>query len=174
MNGPTEVLAQRAARGDRAAFEALIALHGRTFLAVARSGGAGAADAEEIFQEAALRIWRKTDTLEKPDRFVGWACAIVSHVARDRARREKVRRTQPLPERAATAGGMSERRRERILAAVASLPHPLCEVIELCYFGGLTYKEIAAAIGMSVPTVNVRLSQARAQLKTLLREEGPE
>ena len=152
----------------------MIALHGRTLLAVARSGGAGAADAEEIFQEAALRIWRKTDTLEKPDRFVGWACAIVSHVAKDRARREKVRRTQPLPERAATAGGLSENRRERILAAVAALPQPLCEVIELCYFGGLTYKEIAAAIGMSVPTVNTRLSQARAQLKTLLREAGPQ
>ena len=152
----------------------MIALHGRTFLAVARSGGAGAADAEEIFQEAALRIWRKTNTLEKPDRFVGWACAVVSHVAKDRARREKVRRTHPLPERAATADGLSETRRERILAAVAALPHPLCEVIELCYFGGLTYKEIAAAIGMSVPTVNVRLARARAQLKTLLREEGPE
>jgi len=42
--------------------------------------------------------------------------------------------------------------------------------VELFYFGGLTYREIAEAIGMSVPTVNLRLAAARTRLKEALEK----
>jgi RNA polymerase sigma-70 factor (ECF subfamily) len=169
VDGPTEALARRAARGDRAAFEALVALHGRTLLAVARAHSRGAAEAEDAFQEGALRAWTSLGTLEKPDRFVPWACAIVDHAAKDRARRERVRRAEPLPEVPARApAGPSEARREAVLRAVAALDADLREAVELFYFGGLGYREIAEAIGMSVPTVNLRLAAARAKLRTAL------
>lgn len=107
--------------------------------------------------------------LEKPDRFLPWACSIVVHVAADRARREKVRRADPLPEVPDRAPpGPTEARREEILRSVAALDAPLREVVELFYFGGLTYREIAEAVGMSVPTVNVRLAAARTRLREAL------
>ena len=43
--------------------------------------------------------------------------------------------------------------------------------MELFYFGGLTYREIADAVGVSVPTVNLRLSQARTRLRRVLEEQ---
>ncbi len=48
-SGPTEALARRAARGDGAAFEALVALHGRTLLAVAPAHSRGAAEAADAW-----------------------------------------------------------------------------------------------------------------------------
>jgi len=102
---------------------------------------------------------------------VPWACAIVTHAAQDRARREKVRRAEPLPEvPSREPPGPTEARREQVLRAVASLDAPLREAIELFYFGGLTYREIAEAIGMSVPTVNLRLAAARTRLKEALEK----
>ena len=170
-NGPTEALARRAARGDRAAFEALVALHGRTLLAVARAHSRDAAGADDAFQDGALRAWTSLGSLEKPDRFLPWACSVVAHAAKDRARREQVRRAEPLPEvPARTASGAPEARREAVLRAVATLEEPLREVIELFYFGGLGYREIAHAIGMSVPTVNSRLSTARARIRETLEK----
>jgi RNA polymerase sigma-70 factor (ECF subfamily) len=169
LNGPTEALARRAAQGDRAAFEALVALHGRTLLAVARAHSRGAADAEDAFQEGALRAWMSVARLENPDRFLPWACAIVDHVAKDRARRAAVRRAEPLPDvPAREPRGPGEARREQVLRAVESLDAELREAIELFYFGGLTYVEIAEAIGRSAPTVNQRLAKARSALRVAL------
>jgi RNA polymerase sigma-70 factor (ECF subfamily) len=172
-NGPTEALARRAARGERAAFEALVALHGRTLLAVARAHSRNPVEAEDAFQDGALRAWTSLATLEKPDRFLPWACSVVCHAARDRARREKVRRADALPEVPARAApGPSEARREAVLRAVASLEEELREVVELFYFGGLGYREIAHAIGRSVPTVNNRLAAARTRIRETL-EKSP-
>ena len=167
--GPTEALARRAARGDRAAFEALVALHGRTLLAVARAHSRNQVEAEDAFQDGALRAWTSLATLEQPDRFLPWACSVVSHAAKDRARRETVRRSGALPEvEARPPSGPSEARREAVLRAVAALEEPLREAIELFYFGGLTYGEIAEVVGRSVPTVNLRLATARSRLRETL------
>ena len=82
-----------------------------------------------------------------------------------------MRRAEPLPEvPARPAAGAPEARREAVLRAVAALEEPLREVIELFYFGGLGYREIAHAIGMSVPTVNSRLSTARARIRETLEK----
>jgi RNA polymerase sigma-70 factor (ECF subfamily) len=171
------LLAAQAARGDRAAFEALLALHGRTLLAAARAhvprlnGRALAGEAEEVLQESVLRAWRDLGRLDRPARFLAWFCAIVQHAAADRARRERVRAGDELPDVPAREHGPSEQRRLRLLSAVERLPPPLREVVELAYFAGLTYTEIAAVIERSVPTVNLRLAQARAALRVALGDE---
>jgi len=152
-------------------------LHGRTLLAVARThvpcgnGRAGANEAEDVLQESALRAWRDRARLERPERFLAWFSSIVQHAATDRARRERVRASQELHDQAAPERGPSEGRRLRLMAAVERLPAPLREVIELAYFADLTYSEIAAVIEKSVPTVNLRLAQARAALRTALGDE---
>jgi len=121
-----------------------------------------------------MRVWRGLHSLETDDRFVAWSCSVVQHAAQDRARREKVRRAAPLTDRPAPpASGPSEQKRRRILEAVRALPAPLAEVIELFYFGGLSYAEIATAIDMSVPTVNSRLTKARIHLRRALEPEDP-
>jgi RNA polymerase sigma-70 factor (ECF subfamily) len=169
--GPTEALARRAALGDRAAFEALVALHGRTLLAVARAHSRRAVEAEDAFQEGALRAWTSLGSLKQFDRFLPWACSVVAHAAQDRARKDRVRRAEPLPEVAAREErGPSEARRAAVLRAVEALDAELREAVELFYFGGLTYREIAAIVGKSVPTVNLRLAAARARIRETLEK----
>jgi len=171
------LLAAQAARGDRSAFEALLTLHGRTLLAAARAhvphaiGRARASEAEEVLQESALRAWRDLARLDRPERFLPWFCAIVQHSAADRARRERVRASEELVELPATERGPSERRRLFLIRAVERLPLPLRQVIELSYFAELSYPEIALAIDVSVSTVNLRLAQARAQLRAALEDD---
>jgi len=171
------LLAARAARGDRAAFEALLALHARTLLATARAhvpatnGCARANEAEEVLQESALRAWRGLAKLDRPERFLAWFCSIVQHAATDRSRRATLRASHELPDVPEPERGPSEARRLRLLSAVERLPVPLREVIELSYFANLTYSEIAAVIEKSVPTVNLRLAQARSALRAALADE---
>ena len=171
------MLAAQAARGDRAAFEALLALHGRTLLAAARAhvphanGRARASEAEDVLQESALRAWRDLARLDRPERFLPWFCAIVQHSAADRARRERVRASEELVELPAPERGPSEGRRLCLIQAVEHLPVPLRQVIELAYFAGLSYPEIALATEVSVSTVNLRLAQARAALRAALEDE---
>lgn len=155
----------------------MLALHGRTLLAVARAhvpsgnGRARENEAEEVLQESALRAWRDLGRLAEPRRFLAWFSAIVQHAAADRARRERVRSSDELPDLPAPERGPSEARRLHLLAAVEGLPAPLREVIELAYFADLTYAEIAAVLERSVPTVNLRLAQARAALRSALGDE---
>lgn len=177
MSDTTSLLAAQAACGDRAAFEALLALHGRTLLAVARAhaphvnGQARASEVEEVLQESALRAWRDLGRLDRPERFLPWFCAIVQHSAADRARREHVRASEELVELPAAERGPSEGRRLRLIKAVERLPAPLRQVIELAYFADLSYPEIALAIEVSISTVNLRLAQARATLRAVLEDE---
>jgi len=171
----TALLAAQAARGERAAFEALLALHGRTLLALARAHAPGAngraGEAEEVLQESTLRAWRDLGALDRPERFLAWFAAIVQNTAVDRARRERLRASAELHDAPEPERGPSEARRLHLLGAVQRLPAPLREVIELAYFAELTYAEIAAATAASVSTVNLRLSQARAALRTALEDE---
>ena len=172
----TALLAAQAARGERAAFEALLALHGRTLLAIARAhapanGRARSGEAEEVLQESALRAWRDLARLDRPERFLAWFAAIVQNTAVDRARREHLRAGEELQDPPARERGPSEAFRLRLLGAVQRLPAPLREVIELAYFAELTYAEIAAATAASVSTVNLRLSQARTALRAALEDE---
>ncbi len=152
----------------------MLALHGRTLLAAARAhvGRAPAAEAEEVQQESALRAWRDLARLDRPERFLAWFCAIVQHVAGDRARRERLRASEVLADLPEPDRGPSEGRRLSLLSAVERLPRPLREVVELSYFANLSYPEIAAVIEMSVSTVNLRLAQARQALRVALEDES--
>ena len=170
-------LIERARSGDQDAFGELVRKHRAKAFEWAKRIARDPHMAEDILQEAVLRAWRGIARLERPARFLPWACAIVQNVASDRARRAQLRRGRPLDEIADPE--VAERRpsevaRLRLLAAIERLPAPLREVIELAYFAELTYREISGAIGVSVTTVNVRLGEARAALRAIMEDEDDE
>lgn len=141
-------------------------------LAVARAHAPTPADAEEVFQESAMRAWSELKQLTNPEKFLAWTCSIIQNAARDRGRRAKLRAAAPLPELPAPTEEPSEGKRRAILQAVESLEPAQREVIELFYFGGLTYREISELIGKSVPTVNLRLADARDALRGRLHNHA--
>ena len=60
-----------------------------------------------------------------------------------------------------------------IVAALQQLPFEQRQVIELNYFGGRTYKEIAGALNHPLGTVKTRARRGLQKLKQALAAEGP-
>jgi RNA polymerase sigma-70 factor (ECF subfamily) len=74
--------------GDEQAFEALVARHYATMMAVARTYVKSRAVAEEVVQEAWLGVLQGLDRFEGRSSLKTWIIAIVVHKAKTRAQRE--------------------------------------------------------------------------------------
>jgi RNA polymerase sigma factor (sigma-70 family) len=182
-------LVLRAQRGDTQAIGDLIERHsplGR------RIAGKMVADAEaaDIAQDAAVEVVRSIGRLRDPDRFSSWYYGIVLNLCRSYLRsRAKAHEnsldllqggtqfeaidfasTEPDPADAAIEVEI----RDMVLGAVRELPDSLRAPTLLHYFESLTLREIAAALGISVANVKVRLHRARGQLRALLSVPTPE
>jgi RNA polymerase sigma-70 factor, ECF subfamily len=132
------------------------------------------ADAEEVVQEAFLRVWRFRDAMPDSDRRDGWLYRVVvntcvSRVRADRARPIGVRGDDTLVEMPAAAAQPDSAAQDAALAsamisALASLPEHLRIPVVLRYYVGLPEREIAVAIKRRPGTVKSRLSEARRRL----------
>ncbi len=71
--------------GDEAAFEEIVALYTPAMLRVARTYSLGQAGAEDVVQEAWVRVLRALDRFEGRSSFRTWLFAILANCARDRA-----------------------------------------------------------------------------------------
>jgi RNA polymerase sigma-70 factor (ECF subfamily) len=65
---------------------------------------------------------------------------------------------------------MDEERAESVHAAVARLDEPCREIVQLRYFGDLSYEELADALGLHPKTVSSRLSRCLDRLEQIVRE----
>ncbi|MFJ9560276.1 RNA polymerase sigma factor [Streptomyces fuscichromogenes] len=175
---------RRVREGDREAFAQLYEEFAR---AVYNHGLRLTGDwstAEEIMSETFLTAWRTRDrVLEDGGSLLPWLLGIATHKA-DNARRGQRRRQlflarQPQPPAQEdfaprTVGRIDDARRLRaIQVALGRLRRQEREVLALCVWAGLDYRETAEALGIAVGTVRSRLSRARGKLARLA-EENPE
>ncbi|MHC4503073.1 MAG: sigma-70 family RNA polymerase sigma factor, partial [Planctomycetota bacterium] len=132
------VLVERCVKGQRDAFETLVARYWeRIHVMIAHSKPVGLA-AEDVVQEAFIQAYRKLATLRDPGRFAGWLYRIALRISR--ARRGGA--TVPLSEATARADDGSDPRasqdaldtRAHVRAAVASLPDLYRAVVTLRFF----------------------------------------
>lgn len=169
MERPDADLVAAARRGERDAFAELITRHRPTTLAVTARLLGSQELAGDAVQEATVVAMTALDQLRSADRFGAWLCGIALNVAR-RWLREL--RTVPLTSRIAdmaTTGGPDEQLEAAELAlavrrAVAGLADGQREAVLLFYLQGLTHREVAADLEISVGAVKARLHQARAAL----------
>ncbi len=132
--------------------------------------------AEEVTQDVFVRCWSGIDRYQ-PERvrLVSWLLTIAHHRAIDelRSRRGKSQRreisadymhlltaNQPAIDDALLRG--------EIRVALAALPQPQREVIELIFWGGLTRREAAAQLSLPLGTVCTRLRLGMDKLRGLL------
>ncbi len=125
--------------------------------------------ARDATQEAAIAAMTDLDRLRSPDRFGAWFCGIALNVAR-RWRRElrgellglptDVVSPAPGPAEAAELADIAA----RVRGAVAALPDGQRNAVLLFYLQGLSHREVAAELGISVGAVKARLHQARVSL----------
>ena len=146
-----EELIRRACEGDRASREALARRWlGRAY-AVALAATGRPADAEDVVQEAWLRVFRSLGRLESPRRFGPWLTTIVRNAARDMHRRAGRRR--PLVDAAAVEAGADGAVEGPALAAWRALPDDERLVCWLKVMDGLPLHEIGALMGRSKSAV---------------------
>jgi RNA polymerase sigma factor (sigma-70 family) len=135
--------------------------------------------AEDVVQEALLIAYTHLDRLRQPRAFGAWLRGIVRHqCARARAgvRRSNVANVEweQLDAADGAAADPAEEAvnavvRQEVRLAVEELPQAQREIVQLHYETGLSQREIAARLGLTVPAVNMRLHAARTRLRRRLQ-----
>jgi RNA polymerase sigma factor (sigma-70 family) len=162
-------LVREALGGSREPLSELLRRHFATavFLATRMLGSPELA--RDAAQEAAIAAMTDLDRLRSPDRFGAWFCGIALNVAR-RWRRELRSELLGLPcDVVSPAPGPAEAAEladiaARVRGAIAALPDGQRNAVLLFYLQGLSHREVAAELGISVGAVKARLHQARVSL----------
>lgn len=178
-----EQLIRRAAQGDAAAFDRLVELYSPRVYSLAYRLVDNPDDAQDIAQEAFVRVYHALPRYKGEAAFSTWLYRIVTNACYDELKRRR-RRPQPFSERETDdddssradllPGGESPEetalRRERqqaVQQAIATLPEHFRMVLVLYDLQGCSYQEIADILHQHVGTVKSRLNRAR----NLLREK---
>ncbi len=171
--------------GNTQEFHELIRPHERSVYVMARSLLQNEADAEDAAQEAFLKAFRNLSTFRGDAKFGTWLISITLNEARSRLRARKTMKEESLDEPVEGEGHVSpallrdwreipseslERQEVRLMLqdAIAGLPHIYREIFLLRDVEDLSVSESAAALGISVASVKVRLHRARIMLQKKL------
>ena len=174
---PDEALMARIRARDTEALAALYDRHQRQAFSLAYRIVNDVGQAEDIVQEAFLAVWRNAGSYDAGRGHPRvWLLGIVhhraiNHVTRRPAARAPVELNEGLPhgEQADVWRQVYERMRdEEIRAAVTQLPDEQRMTIELAYFGGLSYSEIAGRLDVPLGTVKSRIRLAFRKLQAFL------
>lgn len=179
-DAPDEVLLARYAQGDRLAARSLTLRLLPVVLGYAtRLLGGDRAEAEDVAQEAMLRLWRiAPDWREGEARVTTWLYRVVTNLCTDRLRAGR-RRAMPmgddLPDLAdptpdSAARLLSAARLEALDAALASLPERQREAVVLRHIEGLSNPEIAEVLGIGVEAVESLTARGKRALAASLRD----
>jgi len=176
-------LADQVGMGSPEAFEVLYDRYSRLAFTVAMRVLSDEAAAEDTVQESFLAIWRRAMTYQ-PQRgsMRTWICSIVRHRAIDRLRSESGRSRYELSLEESREPSLSdtwnevaaELSRERIRAALGTLPVEQRQTLELAYWCGFSQREISEAMHVPLGTVKGRARLALSRLRESLegREES--
>ncbi len=162
-------LVRRARLGAREPFAELVRRHQRTATALAARVLGSEDLARDAVQEAAVAAMTGLDRLRGADRFGPWFCGIALNVSRRWLRQLRSEWPAARPDPARDGAGPDELAEladlaARVRAAIAGLADGQREAVLLFYLQGLSHREVAAELGISVGAVKARLHQARAAL----------
>lgn len=163
--------------GDGAAFRALIDRHVGSLLAVARRMLKAEGDADDIVQEALVRVWHHAGTLELgPGGLRPWLRRVVTNLCLDHLRRHRltsvVAEVPETPEVPRQERGLAEAEMtRRVEAALAALPERQRVALTLFHYEGLSQIEVGDMLGITDEAVESLLARARRSLKVALKDE---
>ena len=181
------VLIERAKTGDARAFRELVDRHQRRAFAIAVGLLRDEQDAREVVQEAFLRVYRGLSTFHGGSSFFTWLYRIVTNLSIDLIRKPARREAEldeareirdeahiPLLARIDGADPADVVRRGEIAArireALDALPSYHRGVILMREIEGMSYEEMAEAMGVSKGTIMSRLFHARQKLQRALAD----
>ena len=179
-------LIELAQKGDKLAFKQLVQRHQRRAFAIALGLLRDEQDAREVVQEAFLRVHRGLDSFHGGSSFFTWLYRIVTNLSIDLKRKPARRDVEldenreideadiPLLSRIEGADPLDAIRRgeirNKLEAALDALPVYHRGVIVMREVEGLSYEEMAEAMGVSKGTIMSRLFHARQKLQRALAD----
>ncbi len=128
-------------------------------------------DAEDAVSRAVVIAYQKYGDLRDANAVKPWLMKITARCCYDQAR--KARRETPHDDPASLLT-LIEPPRDSLYELLEQLPSAARQVLTLYYYEGFSVAEIAQTLGIARPTVRMRMSRGRAQLKQLLTHEQPE
>ena len=165
-----ELLALRCTRGEREAWEALVAEFERPLFYYLRRMLRAEDEAWVVLQETWVRVFSNLASLDDPSRLAPWIYGVARRVlaqhvslsARDRSLGEELDQATAVPVPDETHDP------ERVHAALAQLPLAQRELLVLFFLEDLPLGAIAEVMDIPVGTVKSRMHHARRALATIL------
>ena len=173
MDETDEALMARIARGDERAFRTLAGRHLPAMLGLARRILGNPTDAEDVAQEAMLRVWTHASRWQPVAQLRTWLTRVVVNLCLDRKRRAPwvaLDAAGEIVDPALDAGEQTERdERDRLVAgAIAELPARQRAAIVLTYGDGMSNAQVAEILGTSVSAVETLLVRGKQNLRRAL------
>jgi len=172
------VLVARLVAGDDSVLAQVYDTFAAMVLGVARRAVVDPVAAEDVCQEVFVQLWQHADVIDL-DRcsLRGWLSVLAHRRAVDWVRRAERARGREARSQSADPGGevvdlaelvATEDRGRQARAAVAALPAEQRRVLELAFWGGRSYREVADELGIPEGTAKSRVRLALARLAELL------
>jgi RNA polymerase sigma-70 factor (ECF subfamily) len=175
MDDSDEVLMARVARGDEPAYRVLTRRHLPAMLGLARRILGNAADAEDVAQEAMLRVWIHAPRWQPLAAFRTWFTRVVVNLCLDRKRRRSWVAIDAAGEIVDPTPGVTEQveqneREQQLAAAIAELPARQRSAIVLTYSEGMSNTQVAEILDTSVSAVETLLMRGKQNLRARLSQ----
>lgn len=163
------------ARGDRTAFKELFERYAAKLEQLMLRGLHTREEAKDLVQHTFLQVHRARLDFDPSRSFKPWIYTIALNLKRELFRRRKRRPehlAETVDELASVAGAHSALEAQRALVwALAQIPEENRSVIELHWFGGLSFPEVAECLGIGAPAAKVRAHRGYVRLRQLLEAD---
>ncbi|MDP5070737.1 MAG: sigma-70 family RNA polymerase sigma factor [Congregibacter sp.] len=175
------VLVERVAQGDRAAFGVLLSEHQQPLSRYARRMLSDHSAADDIVQETFVRLWTRASSFDSSAaRLTTWLHNIAHNLCMDSFRRNsRIEFTDDDARLESADAGPdvnleSMDTAERVRIAVQGLPERQRSALLMCHYQGLSNRDAAHILDLSVDALESLLARARRRLKEeLLRNDEP-
>lgn len=185
LRSSDEILMRQVKLGDRRAFEVLMKRYEAPLYNYLKRMIGNAHDAEDLFQETFLRIYRHARRFRDTGVFKPWAYRIATNLAKDclkkrnrhrevalsdAGERSETQHKSPNPDPREEALGAEMGR--RLEAALAGLPVKQRTVFLMARYDAMPYADIAQSLSIPVGTVKSRMNKAVKTLMGAVEEVG--
>lgn len=175
---PDAELVARVGTQDPVAVRTLVARKLPRLLALATRMLGDRMEAEDVAQEAFVRIWKQAPSWREGEaRFDTWLHRVALNLCYDRLRGQREEPVAEMPDQADPAASPevqfeNRARDEQIRVALAALPARQREALVLNYYQELSNIEAAALMGITVDALESLLARARRNLRAQLAGSG--
>ena len=138
------------------------------------------ADAEDVTQEAFLKLWKIAPNWKHDNAQVStWLYRVVYNLCKDRYRRTTLEGTastqEPTDEATSPTCGLEEQYRQKALyAAMSALPESQRLAVQLRHIDELTNPQIAEIMGLSVEAIESLIARGKRKLTKILQSHKSE